>query len=85
MFHLPNCNDLKFPDRKALTINADPDQTAPKADQSLHCLPFNLHFLDKFLCRKGTLERPLCLNIRVKNLGVGKLRTFNIHIYMLNK
>ena len=45
-------NDPKVLDRQAFAYNVDPDQTGPtgaveQSDQGLHCLPFQLLFLDK--------------------------------------
>ena len=55
-------NDLKFSERQVWANSVDPDQTAPskQSDQGLHCLPFLLHLLDKFL-----YGNPLCLILRV--------------------
>ena len=42
-------NFPKFSDRQVWANSADPDQTAPReeqSDQGLHCLPFPLHLLD---------------------------------------
>ena len=45
---------LKFSDRQIWANSADPDQSAPtveeQSDLGLHCLLFNLHFLDPLLC-----------------------------------
>ena len=52
-------NDPKFTDRQVWAKSVDPDQTAPggvlveQSDQGLHCLPFYLHILDKFLHGKN--------------------------------
>ena len=43
-------NDPKFLDKKVWANIADPDQTAPRreqSDQGLHCLLFNLHLLEE--------------------------------------
>ena len=47
-------NDPKFSDRYAWANSADPDQTAPRSDQGLHCLPFRLHRLDSLHCSRAT-------------------------------
>ena len=50
-------NDPKFSDRYAWANSADPDQTAPRgeqSDQGLHCLPFRLHRLDSLLYGRAT-------------------------------
>ena len=50
-------NGPKFPNRYAWANSADPDQTAPReeqSDQGLHCLPFHLHHLDSLLYGRAT-------------------------------
>ena len=37
-----------FSDIQVLANSADPEE---QSDQGLHCLPFNLHLLDRFLNR----------------------------------
>ena len=57
MYH----NGPKLSDTQVWANNADPDQTAPQSDQSLHCLPFCLQRLDALLNGKSILVKFLII------------------------